>query len=196
MPIGLCTWTPTRFTFPPTERERWQSRLRRPNARVVCGHAAVRFQEFTFIPTRESPDHEHPNFQQTMRFYYPFVPSSPHLLRAWKKQTALVDLASSGGHHVRFPDLRPCPTLFSMRHYQFLSIPHVVRKYVMKRFDSGDVEAGWHSWRLRLQGARIELPASAELRPYRGDDELDASAPRQRHYLDEMLDGAGRQQEN
>jgi glycosyltransferase involved in cell wall biosynthesis len=154
------------------------------------GYNAVKFQEFTFIPTRESPDHEHPHYQQTMRFYYPFAPPFPHLLRAWKKQSTPVDLASSGGHKVNFPGLRLCPDLYSMRHYLFLSVPHAVRKYVMKRYDPAEVEVGWHTWRVQLRSATIALPSETELRPYRGDDALDASDPRPRHYLDELLDAA------
>ena len=37
-------------------------------------------------------------------WYYPFLPSFPHRLNAWKKQPLKVDLASSGGHRVDFPE--------------------------------------------------------------------------------------------
>ena len=36
------------------------------------GYNAVNFNEFTFIPTQEAPDHDHPRFQETMRRYYPY----------------------------------------------------------------------------------------------------------------------------
>ncbi len=160
------------------------------------GYNAVKFQEFTFIPTRESPDHEHTHFQQTMRFYYPFAPPFPHLRRAWKKQTAPVDLATSGGHEIRFPGLRSCPNLFRMRHYLFLSVSHAERKYVMKHYDAAEVESGWHTWRVQIQAAQIALPPGVELRPYRGDDLLDASDPRHRHYLEEMLDAGAPPEEH
>jgi glycosyltransferase involved in cell wall biosynthesis len=155
------------------------------------GYNAVNFLEFTFIPTRETPDHEHARFQETMRFYYPFAPSFPHLLRAWKRQSGPVELAWSGGHQVRFPGLRLSPVPFPMRHYLFLSVPHAIRKYVNRRYDPAALEAGWHGWRAQLRSDLIGLPASAELRPYRGDDLLDPSDPRRRHYLDEMLEAAG-----
>ena len=153
------------------------------------GYNAVNFLEFTFVPTRDAPDHEHAGFQETMRFYYPFAPSFPHLVRAWRRQVEPPELSWSGGHHVRFPGLRLSPVPFRMRHYLFLSVPHAIRKYVNKRYDPTELEAGWHGWRARLQEDVIRLPSSAELRPYRGDDKLDPSEPRSRHYLDELLAG-------
>ena len=155
------------------------------------GYNAVNFLEFTFIPTRETPDHEHARFQETMRFYYPFAPSFPYLVRAWKRQPGPVELAWLGGHQVRFPGLRLSPVPFPMRHYLFLSVSHAIRKYVNRRYDPAELEAGWHGWRAQLRSDLIGLPASAELRPYRGDDLLDPSDPRRRHYLDEMLEAAG-----
>lgn len=62
------------------------------------GYNSVNFMEFAFVPTRESPDHDHAAFAQTMRWYYPFLPSFPNRLNAWKKQERRVDLAWSGGH--------------------------------------------------------------------------------------------------
>jgi hypothetical protein len=75
------------------------------------------------------------------------------------------------------------PQWFRMRHYLFLSVPHAVRKYVEKRFDPAEVEAGWHDLRDRLCPEMIKLPAEAELRRYRSDDEFDPSNPRVEHYL-------------
>lgn len=148
------------------------------------GYNAVNFLEFTFIPTREAPDHDHPDFQQTMRWYYPFLPAFPHQLKAWKRQPGKVELAR-GGHRVRFPGLRMSPESFRMRHYLFLSVPHAIRKYVDRRYDPAAVTAGWHGWRARLKPEMIRLPSQAELRPYRSDDELDPSNPRTQHYLAE-----------
>jgi len=76
----------------------------------VGGYNAVELAEFTFVPTREDPDHDHPDFRRTMRWYYPFSPSALHLVRGWQRQPR-VDLASTGGHNVRFPDLRLSPAL-------------------------------------------------------------------------------------
>jgi glycosyltransferase involved in cell wall biosynthesis len=148
------------------------------------GYNAVNFLEFTFIPTRESPDHDHPDFQKTMCWYYPFLPTYPNAIRAWKHQPVSVELAWSGGHQVRFPGLRMYPESFRFRHYLFLSVPHAIRKYINKRYNSTEAKAGWHGWRAELKPEMIKLPKQAELRTYISDDYLDASNPHTRHYLD------------
>ena len=147
------------------------------------GYNAVNFQEFTFIPTAESPDHDHPDFQETMRWYYPFLPSFPHRLNAWQRQTRRVELAWSAGHQVRFPGLRMYPDSFILRHYQFLSVPHAIRKYADRRHDPAALAVGWHGWRERFRPQAIRLPSQKELRIYSTDDQLDASDPRTRHYI-------------
>ena len=149
------------------------------------GFNAVNFLEFTFVPTREVPDHNHPRFQQTMRWYYPFLPSFPHRLNAWKRQPERVELAYSGGHRVRFPGLCMYPESFKMRHYLFLDVAHAIRKYAGRSYDAAEVQRGWHGWRARLVPEKIELPSRKELRLYTSDDELDPSHPRTRHVAEE-----------
>jgi len=39
------------------------------------GYNAVNFVQCTFIPTIEAPEHDHPQFLETMRWYYPFMPT-------------------------------------------------------------------------------------------------------------------------
>ncbi len=142
------------------------------------GYNAVDFLEFTFTPTREEPDHDHPDFQRTMRRYYPFRPWSPHRLNAWRRQPAPVELAWYGGHRVRFPGLRIAPILFPMRHYLFLSVPHFLYKYTTRIYDPAELKRGWHGWRTRLNPHLINLPSEDSLRLYTSDDELDPSTPR------------------
>ncbi len=149
------------------------------------GFNAVNFHEFVFVPTQESPDHDHSDYQETMRWYYPFLPSFPHRLNAWKRQLYPVELAHSGGHQVRFPGLRIYRESFRMRHYLFLSVPHAIRKYVDKRYDPTDVAKGWHGWRPQLKPEMIKLPRQADLRRYVSDDQLDPSNPRTQHCLAE-----------
>jgi glycosyltransferase involved in cell wall biosynthesis len=148
------------------------------------GYNAVDFLEFTFTPTREEPDHDHPDFQLTMRRYYPFLPWSPHRLNAWRRQPSRVELAWYGGHRVRFPGLRVSPILFPMRHYLFLSIAHFLDKYANRIYDPAEVKRGWHGWRTRLNPNFINLPSEDELRLYTSDDELDPSTPRTRHFAE------------
>ena len=145
------------------------------------GCNAVNFLEFAFVPTRETPDHDHPRFQQTMRWYYPFLPRFPHRLNAWKRQPERVELAWSGGHEVRFPGLRMYPESFKMRHYIFLSMPYALRKYIGTRYDSAEVRQGWHRQRALLTPEKIRLPSQKELRHYASDSELDPSNPWTRH---------------
>lgn len=153
------------------------------------GFNAVDFSELTFIPTREDPDHDHPSFRQTLRTYYPFAPRTPHQLKVWKK-TSQVDLATSAGHRVSFPGLRMYPRQFPVKHYLFLSVPHAIEKYVERRFDPDEVDSGWHGWRATIAAADIRLPSRSELRVTRSDDDLDFSAPRKTHHVEEQAIGA------
>jgi glycosyltransferase involved in cell wall biosynthesis len=149
----------------------------------ASGYNAVEFSELTFVPTREAPDHDHPGFRRTMRWYYPFAPTAPHLVRAWKRQEQLVDLAGTGGHVVGFPGRRISPERFRLRHYIFLSREQAVRKYVGKVYDPEELRDGWHGWRATLTADDVRLPPQAALRAATSDDELDASSPRTSHCL-------------
>ena len=147
------------------------------------GYNAVNFQEFTFVPTREAPDHDHPRFQETMRHYYAYSPGRPDRLNAWKRQDTPVELAASGGHQVSFAALNVYPHSFPMRHYLYLSTAHAVSKYVERVYDPGEVESGWHRRRATLRAADVTLLLQAELRETRSDDDLDPSDPWTRHPL-------------
>jgi hypothetical protein len=147
------------------------------------GYNAVNFLEYTFVPTLESPDHDHPDFQRTMRWYYPFLPSFPHRRNAWKRQSDRIDLTTHGGHRVEFPNLKMYPQSFPMRHYLYLSVPHAIRKYVHKSFDPTEVAAGWHGERANMTAERVNLTSRKRLRTYVSDHELDPSNPRVEHFL-------------
>jgi len=145
------------------------------------GASAVNFLEFTFVPTIEEPDHDHPHYRETMRSYYPMLPAFPHRLNAWKQQPEPVDLTASAGHVVSFAGLRMHPVSFAMRHYLFLSHAHAVEKYVDKVYDPKEVEEGHHRARASLSAEAITLPSRKELHEYRGDDHLDPNEPLTRH---------------
>jgi len=167
------------------------------------GYNAVNFMEFTFIPTYESPDHDHENFQQTMRWYYPFAPRYPNRVNAWKKvktgfsirkfsrevirqrrfRIPSVDLTASGGHHIQFEGLKLYPQDFKMRHYLVLSLGHAIQKYVNKKFDPREVSQGQHGWRALAKQYDFQLPSQSDLLFYINDDELDASKPLKQHLL-------------
>ena len=141
-----------------------------------AGFNAVNFIEFIFMPTREAPDHDHPDFLRTMRHYYPYLPRTPHRLNAWKRQEGPVELAA-GGHLVRFEGLAMAPESLYSRHYLFLSVAHAARKFGPKRYDPDEVAHGWHRWRVQVEPARIELHSERELRTYVADHLLDSSEP-------------------
>lgn len=152
------------------------------------GFTAVDFAEFTFLPVEESPDHDHPDFRRTLRWYYPFADGTARLVRAWKR-VASVELAWSGGHRPRFAGLSVYPEQFRMRHYIALSRAHVIRKYAERSFDPTEVANGWHGWRARLTADRVRFPSERTLRVYVSDDELDGREPRARHYFADLVDG-------
>lgn len=153
------------------------------------GCDTVEVEEFAFIPTREAPDHDHEDFESTLRTYYPFRPISPHCVRFLKKQRGPMEIAWSGGHRVRFAaEARLSPVPFRMRHYIFLGHAHAERKYVQRRYDDREVNVlGWHGWRPSLRAENIRLPAAAELRSANTDDDLDPVKPWTRHWLDLCL---------
>jgi glycosyltransferase involved in cell wall biosynthesis len=151
----------------------------------AAGYNAVNFLEFTFVPTRESPDHDHPRFLETMRWYYPFLPSFPHRLNAWKRQEGPVQLG--GGHKVDFPGIAMAPSSLYMRHYLYLSAEHAREKFIARGYDPEEVEHGWFGWRARLEAEHIQLPSESELRHYEADHLLDPSNPRKRHLIEEHV---------
>ena len=119
----------------------------------AAGFNAVNFLEFTFVPTIEHPEHDHPEFQETMRWYYPFLPSFPHRLNLWKRQPERVQLVPAGGHRVAFTGLRRFPTSFPMRHYLYLSREHAIEK-IYRDARAGLVEDGANDT-LMITGAHM-----------------------------------------
>jgi glycosyltransferase involved in cell wall biosynthesis len=147
------------------------------------GYNAVDFSELAFVPTREAPDHDHPDFRRTMRWYYPFEPTPLHRVIAWKRQAQPIDLAGTGGHQACFSERRILPRRFRLLHYLFLSREHAISKYVTKIYDPREVQDGWHGWRATLTADAVRLPPQAALRTALTEDDLDPSSPRTTHWL-------------
>lgn len=156
-----------------------------------AGYNAINFLEFTFVPTLEAPDHADADFQQTMRWYYPFLPRSLHRVNGWKKQPAPDDLVTHSGHTVLFPSQFIYPFPFRMRHYQFLSVGHAIQKYTHRRHPIEALMRGRHGWREQLDPASIRLPSQAELHELGDDDWLNVANPRARHFLDNRTEQRG-----
>jgi glycosyltransferase involved in cell wall biosynthesis len=168
------------------------------------GYNAINFMEYTFLPVQESPNHDHPGFQDTMYWYYPFAPRHPHRLNAWKKQARhwsgikafgrelirnhrwripSVNLSASGGHLVSFPDMKPYPIDFKLKHYMVLSLDHAIRKYVKIVHDPKAAKAGMHGWRATATEHDFVLPSQAQMRLFTSDEELDPSNPLTHHLI-------------
>lgn len=148
-----------------------------------AGYNAVNFLEYTFIPTRESPEHDHPDFQKTMRWYYPLLKHFPNQMKAWKRQTK-ISLAQSGGHKAQFPGVCMYPEPFKMKHYQFLSLEQARITYLeKKRYAEGDPIG--NTWRGRVIEERMGLPSESELNYYTSDGELSLFRPRTRHVMED-----------
>jgi hypothetical protein len=168
------------------------------------GFNAVNFMEFTFVPTEESPDHEHEQFLETMRYYYPFARKYPQRINLWRKQPrptppprwkrglkrilgqvgsgASIDLHSSGGHEAKFPNRVLYPVDFIMRHYMVLSFDHAIRKYV-KIKNSEERPKGWHQWRGRADDSTFRLPRQEELLYFNSNQDLNPSSARREHLI-------------
>jgi glycosyltransferase involved in cell wall biosynthesis len=162
------------------------------------GYNAVNFMEFSFVPTKDEPDHDHPRFLQTMKYYYPFLPRPLNRLNAWRQpprstnllksawktiryrkfRQPVAELVFSGGHQVRFDGIRPFPDDFKMRHYIVLSLEHAYKKYVSVSFEEGKKSG---DWRGGGDESFFHIPSAEELRLYQGEDSLDSSNPRTQH---------------
>jgi hypothetical protein len=162
------------------------------------GFNAINFMEYTFVPTLEAPDHDHPQFQDTMRHYYAFLPRPTNRLNAWRHPPAYrglawrfgqavrnrrwrqprVDLVSSGGHMVQFPGLCAYPVDFKMRHYILVSADHARRKYVAVDYPQGQSTG---NWRGSFAEGMLRLPSQVELKRYTDDDSLDPTGPLKNH---------------
>jgi len=148
------------------------------------GFNAVNFLEFTFVPTAESPDHDHPDFVQTMQWYYSYGAKYPFRMNAWKRQEDPVDLVTSDGHEVDFPGLRIAPRSLCMRHYLFLSVEHACEKW-SREIDPvrAEIQRGHQNFRLDFHAGKIELPSERQLRRAVAGQPLDRSEPRRYHLV-------------
>ena len=145
------------------------------------GYDAINYFEYVFVPTAEEPDHDHPRFFETMRWYYPFAPRHPHRRSGWKRQTGEIGLAASAGHLVSFEGLRTYPADFGLRHYPILSRAHGLEKYSGRKHSIEALGSGWHEWREQLKPGRLLLPPRDCLRRLEPDGMLDPSGPVDRH---------------
>ncbi|GAB4190508.1 MAG: hypothetical protein OHK0024_31010 [Thalassobaculales bacterium] len=164
-----------------------------------AGYSAINFRTYLFLPTVEEPDHEHEDFQRTMRWYCYMEPAYPHQVKGWRQPAGWgpaqplrhllyrrgligprAQLARSAGHRVEFPGRRLSPRDFILKHYQVLSLRHAIEKYVDKSFSSAEMARGWHGWKAVAERHNLRLPHQSELRAFVSDAALDRSEPQLR----------------
>lgn len=179
--------------FPPASHENLASAIRDIDQ---AGFNTVNFKNFLFLPTQESPEHEHERFPETMLWYRYMAPSYPYQVKAWKRQKqwsikdrvrsilrrksrspTSVNLTEHGGHFVRFEGARLSPYDFIMKHYQVLSLPHACRKYVQKRYSEDELKMGAHGWKGTVTSANLRLPSEREMHRFISNELLDTSDP-------------------
>lgn len=145
------------------------------------GYNAVNFDEFVFIPTKDSDEFTNADYVQEMRYYYYYSPERHHRLKLWKKTGSDIDLAKNGGHRVEFEEINIYPENFILRHYIFLSKEYAERKYHGRNFLSDEVDnKGWHGWRANFHQDMLQLPTPSELKFLSGNN-FDTSDPKSSH---------------
>ena len=115
----------------------------------AAGYNATDFALLDFWPTGHSPDRASSGqsaIAGLTRFEYG-LPFNRKQVRCWRRQDAPVDLVSSGGHDVAFPDRRVFPLRFLLRHYPIRGDEHGRRKIWQQRlprFAAEERARGWH----------------------------------------------------
>jgi len=105
------------------------------------GYNQASCTQAVFVPWLESPDHDHPWFTETMRYYYPMkMHGEGNILFRFQRQWGFSDAGKTitlpGGGNV----FRSC----ILKHYFFLSMEHARRKW--NRPISEHDPDGWHRW--------------------------------------------------
>lgn len=111
------------------------------------GFNAVDHTCLVFHPTGGGYRDDRPLQPQFTHCEFGTRPAHFRQVKAWKRQPAPVDCASSGGHQARFPGRRVYPFKFLLRHYPILSQEHGERKVFrdrLPRFSPALRQIGWH----------------------------------------------------
>lgn len=147
------------------------------------GYNAIDFAEVVFTPTGPNESFEGRDYVAEMRHYYHFAPRPEHRVNAWKNLGAPVDLTSSGGHRVTFSGRRLFPRPFILRHYVFLSLAHLRRKYGERTFDPAELARGWHGQRAAFRPEWVRFPPREFFHLLDSDGHFDLSRPQSRHFF-------------
>ena len=112
------------------------------------GYNAIGFALFDFWPTGEdvAPGSD---VRHTFRYYEPPREWNKLQVRCWKKRPERVDLVSSGGHDVLFPNRRVYPLRFILRHYPIRGSEHGRRKVFVERLPRFTVVERMRDWHIQ-----------------------------------------------
>jgi hypothetical protein len=114
-------------------------------ARVdAAGYQLINFKLFNFRLTEATVVGA--EVESSMTLYSGSERFNQRQVKAWKSHPE-ADLASLGGHHVRWPGARVFPTRFIHKHYPVRSLEHGRRKILAERkarFSKAEKARGWH----------------------------------------------------
>ena len=144
------------------------------------GYNAINFDEFVFLPTDDSESFEGKDYVKKMKYYYFFEPRSFHRLNAWKKNKN-IDLYTSGGHQIKFNNMKVFPKSFILRHYIVLSRPHVLGKFAGRIYSQSDTDMGWSYSRLFFSPDKLNFPSRKRLKKIDASGKWDKSEPWKTH---------------
>ena len=128
------------------------------------GSNAINFDEYVFLPTSEEEDYESADYVSEMKYYYFYEAAPLRQLKLWKNSGQSINLTDSGGHRVKFGNIKVFHKSFIMRHYVFLSRAHANRKYSTRRFPTNELARGWHRAREKYSKREPRLPDKTEMK--------------------------------
>jgi glycosyl transferase family 2 len=112
----------------------------------ALGYNAIDFAGLEFWPV-DDRFRAGDDVRDAFTFYSELAPYDRVQIRCWKKTADRVDLASSGGHEVRFSGRKIFPGRFILRHYPIRGQAHGERKVFQERrtrFVTQERARGWH----------------------------------------------------
>ena len=110
------------------------------------GYNAINFELFNFRPTDNSFK-EGDDVRKYLKRFEHGQWFDRNQIKAWKKHSQKINLVSSGGHIVQFPECKIFPVPFILRHYPIRSDLQGKRKVFkdrLPRFSKEEKAIGWH----------------------------------------------------
>jgi glycosyltransferase involved in cell wall biosynthesis len=162
----------------PRDGERLIDLIRRADA---SGANVVNFDEFTFVPDVELPAGADP--REIFTTYYHFAPSSPRLMRMWRRDAGLSGVANAG-HVLSGSDIQLFGEAGVLRHYPVLDADGQNVKYLDRVFAKEEVGRSWHRNRIGVRSEDFAIRESPSLRRLArwSSRDFDRSVPVKLHY--------------